>query len=45
MIDVLLNRQLEFGGVPASQNGWVEPGSQVFLKELNDLLVLSAVVK
>ena len=29
MIDILLNRQLEFGGVSTSHNGWVEPGSQV----------------
>jgi len=28
MIDILLNRQLEFGGVSTSHNGWVEPGSQ-----------------
>ena len=29
MIDVLLNRQLEFSGVPVTHNGWVEPGNQV----------------
>merc|ERR1719266_2145248 len=28
MIDILLNRQLEFGGVSSSHNGWVEPGNQ-----------------
>ena len=34
MIDILLNRQLEFGGVSSSHNGWVEPGNQV-VKVLN----------
>ena len=28
MIDILLNRQLEFGGVSSTHNGWVEPGNQ-----------------
>ena len=34
MIDILLNRQLEFGGVSSTHNGWVEPGNQV-VKVLN----------
>ena len=36
MIDILLNRQLEFGGVSPTQNGWVEPGNQVKQMKLYD---------